>query len=308
MPITTYVVPSNKIVHETKVDFSYRSAHRSIRIVQYDKQLPIIAVSLYVSGKPYVIPAEFDVNVKFGKRDKTFVYKPVLGCNADRTVVYFEMDQQMTLIHGPVSPILELSFVDGENVQRAGSSSIAIEIERNPIQESDIESTSEYIDLVESIIDNLENAIVDSIDNLELDVGYLKTSKQDKLVAGDNITIDENNVISASGGGGGSFYTKSTDIALNDTYYEDYSLQSDTVYVELIAHRMGVVQGTMIFSKTSLNKTWMQPGLPWTGQVIGLLKIYHVGVDVFAIDWNNDDLGSAAANYLTIIEHRFGDV
>ena len=63
-------------------------------------------------------------------------------------VVYFEVDEQMSFLHGPVNPILELSFVDGGKVtQRAGSSSIAIEIERNPIQESDIQSTSEYIDL-----------------------------------------------------------------------------------------------------------------------------------------------------------------
>ena len=153
MGIDIYMPDSNKIVHETKVDFSYRSVQKPIHVVQYDKQLPIIAVTLYVSGKLYTLPANFDVNVKFSKRDKTFIYKPVLGCNADRTVVYFEIDEQMTFIYGLVSPILELSFVDGENVQRAGSSSIAIEIERNPIQETDIESTSEYLDLNQAVID-----------------------------------------------------------------------------------------------------------------------------------------------------------
>ena len=73
MAVTTYAIPSGRIVHETKVDFSYRSVQKPIHIVQYDKQLPIIAVSLYVSGNLYSLPANFDVNVKLGKRDKTFV-------------------------------------------------------------------------------------------------------------------------------------------------------------------------------------------------------------------------------------------
>lgn len=37
------------------------------------------------------------------------------------------------------------------------------------------------------------------------DIADLKTDKQDKLTPGTNITIDENNVISATGGGGGGF-------------------------------------------------------------------------------------------------------
>ena len=60
----------------------------------------------------------------------------------------------MSFLHGPVNPILELSFVDGGGVpQRAGSSPIAIEIERNPIQETDIESTNEYVELNQAVID-----------------------------------------------------------------------------------------------------------------------------------------------------------
>ena len=109
-------------------------------------------------------------------------------------------------------------------------------------------------------------------------------------------------------GGGGSFYIKSTDIVLNDAYYGSHSLQSDTVFVELIAHRNGFVQGTMTFSKASLNIGWMGNFLyPWTGQVNGILNITYAGPSTFDIDWNDDGFGSAAANYLTIIEHRFGD-
>jgi len=47
--------------------------------------------------------------------------------------------------------------------------------------------------------------IEDSINLFVSQIGDLATTKQDKLTAGDNITIDENNVISSSGGGSSSF-------------------------------------------------------------------------------------------------------
>ena len=41
------------------------------------------------------------------------------------------------------------------------------------------------------------------LNNLQIDIANIENGKQDKLVAGDNITIDPTtNVISASGGGG----------------------------------------------------------------------------------------------------------
>lgn len=64
---------------------------------------------------------------------------------------------------------------------------------------------SYYLELINSISDVLER-----IDNLE-------TDKQDKLIAGDNITI-ENNVISATGGSGGVSVTKlESSLNLEDT-------------------------------------------------------------------------------------------
>jgi len=174
----------------------------------------------------------------------------------------------------------------------------------------DYKEAANWVDLASRILPisdklDVESVLSDRVDNLE-------TSKQNKLIAGNNITINENtNVISAIGGGeggeaGGSFYTEIADIVLNDTYSGTYSLQSDTVYVELIAHKMGVIQGTMFFSKVSLNSQWMGT-FPWTGQVIGTLNIYYPEDNTFGIDWN-DDNEDGAANYLKIIEHRFGDV
>ena len=52
-----------------------------------------------------------------------------------------------------------------------------------------------------SATDGANKGYVDGkITNLQATLDTIETSKQDKLVAGDNITIDENNVISASGG------------------------------------------------------------------------------------------------------------
>lgn len=56
-------------------------------------------------------------------------------------------------------------------------------------------STNDFTNEDKTKLDNLEN-----YDDTEL--RDLVTDKQDKLTAGDNITIDENNVISATGGGG----------------------------------------------------------------------------------------------------------
>ena len=52
----------------------------------------------------------------------------------------------MSFLYGKVNPILELLLDD----MRAGSSPIPIEIDRNPIQNEDLESSSEYPAIVEA--------------------------------------------------------------------------------------------------------------------------------------------------------------
>jgi hypothetical protein len=56
---------------------------------------------------------------------------------------------------------------------------------------------------------------VDIINYINTGLNQLETSKQDKLVAGDNITIDENNVISASSEGN-SYDPDGVTIVLNE--------------------------------------------------------------------------------------------
>lgn len=139
--MNVYVPNNEKIVHTTSVDFGKRIILQPVHIVQYDEVLPILAVNLRLNGTQYVIPENAEVNIRLGKKDGTFVYNPALGCDIERHTVYFEITQQMTSFKGRVTPIVEI--VVGSGV--AGSSSIILEIDRNPIQEGDVESTDEYL-------------------------------------------------------------------------------------------------------------------------------------------------------------------
>lgn len=148
MAISTYTPPSNRIIHNTDVDFQTRTQlGMTVHLVQYDKSLPIVAVALYSNGQPYQIPTGVDMNVRVGKRDGTKVYNPVLGCNTNRTICYFEVTQQMTSAYGPTLAILEL-IVDNAI---AGSSYIPLDIAKNPAQDEAILSSNEYKSMNEII-------------------------------------------------------------------------------------------------------------------------------------------------------------
>ena len=141
MAISTYTPLPNRIIHNTEVDFQTRTQlGMTVHLVQYDKSLPIVAVALYSNGQPYQIPTGAEMNVRVGKRDGTKVYNPVLGCNINRTICYFEVTQQMTSAYGPTLAILEL-IVDGAI---AGSSYIPLDIAKNPAQDEAIMSSNEY--------------------------------------------------------------------------------------------------------------------------------------------------------------------
>lgn len=141
MGVATYTPPSDRIIHHTAVDFGERwSLGTAVNLMQYDKTLPIIAVSLYSGGKPYTIPSNADLNVRVGKPDGTKVYNPVLGCNSQRTICYVEATRQICAAYGQALAVLEL-LVDA-NI--AGSSYILFDIARNPAQEDAIVSSDEY--------------------------------------------------------------------------------------------------------------------------------------------------------------------
>ena len=132
------------ISHATSVDFSKRSVNQPVHIVQYDKSLPILAVSLYNNGQLYRLGENMEVSIRLGKPDRTFVYNKALGCDSTRTIVYFEITQQMSLFDGEYYPVIEI--MDGDKI--ANSSTIYLVVDRNPVQHDYIESTVEYKELI----------------------------------------------------------------------------------------------------------------------------------------------------------------
>lgn len=132
------------ISHATSVDFSKRSVNQPVHIVQYDRSLPILAVSLYNNGQLYRLSESMDVSIRLGKPDRTFVYNKALGCDSTRTIVYFEITQQMSLFDGEFYPVIEI--MDGEKI--ANSSTIYLVVDRNPVQHDYIESTIEYKEII----------------------------------------------------------------------------------------------------------------------------------------------------------------
>ena len=132
------------ISHATSVDFSKRSVNQPVHIVQYDKSLPILAVSLYNNGQLYRLGETMEVSIRLGKPDRTFVYNKALGCDSTRTIVYFEITQQMSLFDGEYYPVIEI--MDGDKI--ANSSTIYLVVDRNPVQHDYIESTVEYKELI----------------------------------------------------------------------------------------------------------------------------------------------------------------
>lgn len=107
--------------------------------MQFDKTIPILAVALYKGGTAYKLPEDAEANVRMGKRNNLYVYNPVLGCNEGRTLVYVAVTPQMTTQDGVFYPILEVLAGGGV----AGTSPLQLVIQRNPVQEGDLEDTSE---------------------------------------------------------------------------------------------------------------------------------------------------------------------
>lgn len=137
--VTIYSPPSAAQVKNCTADFDLRRAPVPIHLVQFDKTIQILAVALYKGGTAYKLPEDAEANVRMGKRNNLYVYNPVLGCNEGRTLVYVAVTPQMTTQDGVFYPILEVLAGGGV----AGTSPLQLVIQRNPVQEGDLEDTSE---------------------------------------------------------------------------------------------------------------------------------------------------------------------
>lgn len=148
MALSKYTPDASKIVHSTGVDFVSRpTTFIPIRLVQYDNKMPVLAVSLYSNGESYAVPATGTANIRWGKQDHKFVQNPALGWNDDRTILYFEITPQMVTEYGKFYPIVEL--IVGNEI--SASSPIQVIVDKNPIQNDDIEDTTEFKTLTDYV-------------------------------------------------------------------------------------------------------------------------------------------------------------
>ena len=147
-PISTEVqeitIDSEKILHRANVDLVGRNVPDVIRVVQYDRSLPVLEVALNMAGVAYPLPTGAACNIRIRKPDDTVIYNPALGCDSTRTVVYFDVTNQMTTVAGDMPGIIEVA-VSG-NV--AGTSPFTLRVEKNPVENESVISEDEVITLV----------------------------------------------------------------------------------------------------------------------------------------------------------------
>ena len=182
--MTLYTPSSDRIVHETSVDFKKRTVNEHIHIVQYDQSLPIVAVSLYADFVPYIVPENADVNIRIKKLDGTFIYNRALGWNSERTVVYFEISHQIAIAYGILTPVVEIKI----GRETAASGAIIIEVDKNPVQDGDIESTNEY-----TVIEDYLAEAEDAATRAKNSASEAATSESNALASEKKAKTSENN-------------------------------------------------------------------------------------------------------------------
>ena len=199
-----YVENKNDLIHETSVDFVLRSVSREVHVVQYDNLLPIIKVNLFNDDERFEIPNVARINVRLSKIDHTYVYKEITKCNPDRNAIYFDVDFQMTVLDSKITFVIEL--VLGSTV--ACSSPVSLIIDRNPIQQEDVESHSSFPilydlfelehqvrqnteDISEIMQAGMEPNVIESIsiDNKKLPVDDLKNVNIDPIDEAEALSI-----------------------------------------------------------------------------------------------------------------------
>lgn len=298
-----WVPEPQRIVHETKADFSGKQvSYKQIHVVQYDRSLPIIAVELYKNGLLYTIPTNATIKIRWGKKDRTFIYKDVLGCDAERHIVYFDIDEQMSIFDGLHKPILEVT-VGG---QSAGSTEIPIMVDRNPVQMDDIMSespypfaqvavTGNYYDLI-GIPETLENIkVVDALPS------NLREVDLKLLYRVNGSTVDNLYVINKITESGQTSYVAKL-LATQDYVSEALSGYVDLTNNQTIGGEKTFTSGIFLSSKNKIAETALQDYIVITqnnsqrlaiGNAIYAYTSFHPGAS------DSKDLGSTTMRWNT---------
>ena len=145
--VNTYTPDQNKIVHYVNVDFATRSFIDTVHLVQYDDKLPILAVRMFQNGVNYDAREASRIQLRYGKKDRTFVIADTLGISDDGSTAYFELTKQITVEAGEHRTLIDVIYE--ESYQNAASSSFPIIVDKNPVTDDMVESLTEYKALVQ---------------------------------------------------------------------------------------------------------------------------------------------------------------
>lgn len=144
MATPTYTPSSYEVLHAIDVDLVKRNrVVEPIHLVQNDKTLPTLAISLYKNGSRYTCPTDSTASIRLEKPDRKVVYMNATGWTQNRDTIYVKTTYQMTSRFGQATAVIEIK--SGSSVVQ--SEPFKILIDRNPIQDSAIESTDEVKDL-----------------------------------------------------------------------------------------------------------------------------------------------------------------
>lgn len=136
-----YTPKATDHVYDFDVDFIRRNVPHIQRLVQYDAGMPVMALHIFKNGLVYRLPSTGqdyieDITVRFKRSDGVVFIKELLGTNADRSILYIGVDEDMSGVAGIADVVVELIDNHG-NV--AHSAVFKMEFEKNPVQEDDVQ-------------------------------------------------------------------------------------------------------------------------------------------------------------------------
>lgn len=121
----------SKLIH--KVNISFDGSCRDIKeihLMQYDISLPIVEISMFINGQPYILPDDAECNIRYGELgDSSSLIASIRYCDSTRTKLYMEVSNDMTRYNGRYNPIIELIIDD----EVAGSTFMHFIVEKNPV-------------------------------------------------------------------------------------------------------------------------------------------------------------------------------
>ena len=142
-----YNPPEGSVVYEFDLHLGKRMNPEIVHLMQYDVTTPIIKANLYANNQPYKIPTGAAVNIRMNKPDGKGVYNSALGISSDRTSAYIAVTGQMTAAYGMGVASIEIASHAG----LIGTAIMAVDVEKNPVQDGQYESTDEFKTLLELV-------------------------------------------------------------------------------------------------------------------------------------------------------------